>query len=227
MEKTKEEIEKLEVASKIADECFIHVCNNIKTGMTEIEIAKMMDEYMLINGAEALAFDTIVGSGINSAQIHSTPTDKKLEKGDVVLLDFGCVYKGYCSDISRTIFINKISDEQRRIYEIVLEAHTRVARQTKDGMFCNEVDRIARDYIKEFGYDFAHALGHGVGTVVHDEPVISLKNDKDRVTNNMVFTIEPGIYLENKFGIRIEDTVILENDKVKSLNSASKDIIIV
>lgn len=227
MKKTQDEIKKIEVASKIADDCFEYICNNIKTGMTEIEVAKMIDDYMLEHGAEALSFDTIVGSGVNSAQIHSTPTEKKIEKGDIILLDFGCIYQGYCSDISRTIFMEEVSDEQKEIYEIVLESQLKAIEQIKEGMLCKEVDAISRDVIKRAGYDFAHALGHGVGTEVHESPVISPKNDKDKIENDIVFTIEPGIYLENKFGVRIEDTVVLENGKVRTLNKVTKDIIIV
>lgn len=227
MKKTEEEIKKLEIASKIADECFNYICNNIKVGMTEIEVAQMMDTFMLENGAEGLSFETIVGSGINSAQIHSTPTDKKIESGDVVLLDFGCKYQGYCSDISRTIFIENITDKQKQIYDLVLEAQLFATEKISEGMVACQADALARDVIKNKDYDFAHALGHGVGTEVHESPVISPKNDKDILENNMVFTIEPGIYLENEFGIRIEDTVVLENGKVRSLNKVTKDIIII
>lgn len=227
MKKTEEEIKKLEMASKIADDCFEYVCNNIKVGMTEIEVAQMMDTFMFENGAESLSFETIVGSGINSAQIHSTPTDKKIESGDIVLLDFGCKYQGYCSDISRTIFMERITEEYKKIYDIVLEAQLVATEKIVAGMLSCEADALSRDVIKNKGYDFAHALGHGVGKEVHESPVISPKNDRDIIENNMVFTIEPGIYLENKFGVRIEDTVVLENGKVRSLNKVTKDIIII
>ena len=227
MKKTEEEIKKLEIASKIADNCFEYICKIMRVGKTEIEVATLMDEYMLNNGAEALSFETIVGSGANSAQIHSTPTDKKIESGDVILLDFGCKYQGYCSDISRTIFIGGITEEQKQIYDLVLDAQLVATEKISEGMLCNEADALARDVIKNKGYDFAHALGHGVGTEVHESPVISPKNDKDKIEENMVFTIEPGIYLENKFGVRIEDTVIFENGKVRALNEVTKDIIII
>lgn len=227
MKKTEEEIKKLEIASKIADDCFEYICEKIKIGMSEKEVATLMDEYMLANGAESLSFDTIVGSGVNSAQIHSTPTDKKIENGDIVLLDFGCKYQGYCSDISRTIFIGDITDEQKEIYNIVLNSQVIAVERITSGILCSEADKISRDIIKNKGYDFAHALGHGVGKEVHESPVISYKNEEDILENNMVFTIEPGIYIENKFGIRIEDTVVLENGKVRVLNKVTKDIIII
>lgn len=227
MKKTEEEIKKISIASKIADDCFEYICNEIKVGMTEIEVAKLMDDFMLSHGAEKLSFETIVGSGVNSAQIHSTPTDKKIESGDIVLLDFGCVYEGYCSDISRTIFIEKIIDEYKKIYDIVLKSQLKAIENITKDMLCSDADAISRDIIKQEGYDFAHALGHGVGKEVHEKPVISPKNDKDKIENDMVFTIEPGIYIENKFGVRIEDTVVLKNGKVSVLNNAMKDIIII
>ena len=222
---TNDEILKLKKASELGDRCFEYICTQIKVGMTEIEIAKLMDDFMMNNGASGLAFDTIVGSGVNSAQIHSVPTDRKIEFGDIILLDFGCILDGYCSDTSRTIFVGTVKDEYRRIYDIVLEAQLKAIREIKPGMTCREVDAISRNYIKNFGYDFNHALGHAVSTVVHAEPVISPKRE-DIIDNEMVFTIEPGIYLENQFGVRIEDTVLLENGIVKPLSKAVKDIVI-
>lgn len=226
MIKTEEEINKLKGASKLADECFEFICNKIKIGMTEKEIAKQMDDFMLKGGATALSFETIVGSGENSSQIHSTPTDRKIEYGDIILLDFGCVVDGYCSDISRTIFIGEVKDEYREIYQIVLEAQQKGIEKITNEMTAKEADFVCREVINNKGYDFAHALGHGVGTEVHEEPVISPKRE-DVLENNMVFTIEPGIYLENKFGVRIEDTVLLKDGKVEPLNLVSKDFVII
>ncbi len=223
---TKLEIEKLRKASALGDKCFEFICKEIKIGMTEIEIAKLMDEFMLSNGASGMSFDTIVGSGINSAQIHSTPTDRKIEYGDIILLDFGCVLDGYCSDTSRTIFVGEIKEEYKKIYDIVLTAQLKALNEIKAGMTCKEIDAISRDYIKSFGYDFKHALGHCVGKEVHEEPIISPKRE-ETIENNMVFTIEPGIYLENQFGVRIEDTVLLENGKVEPLSKAGKEIVII
>ncbi|MBQ9267390.1 MAG: aminopeptidase P family protein [Clostridia bacterium] len=222
---TKEEIEKLRKASALGDKCFDYICKQIKIGMTEIEIAKLMDTFFVENGASGLSFDTIVGSGPNSAQIHSTPTERKIEFGDIILLDFGCVLDGYCSDTSRTIFVGEVKEEYRKIYEIVLSSQIKAIEEIRPGMTCKEVDAISRDYIKSFGYDFNHALGHGVGKVVHEEPVISPKRE-DIIDNEMVFTIEPGIYLENAFGVRIEDTVLLRDGKVEPLSRASKEITI-
>lgn len=226
MIKTEEEINKLKKASKLADECFEFICNKIKIGMTEKEIANYMDDYMLTNGATALSFETIVGSGENSSQIHSTPTDRKIQYGDIILLDFGCVVDGFCSDISRTIFIGEVKEEYKEIYQIVLNSQQRGIEKITEGMTAKEADFVCREVIKNSGYDFAHAVGHGVGTEVHEEPVISPKRE-DILENNMVFTIEPGIYLENKFGVRIEDTVLLKDGKIEPLNLVSKELIVI
>lgn len=223
--KTEEEIEKLKKASQVADACFNFICHRIKIGMTEKEIAKCMDDYMLSNGATALSFETIVGSGVNSSQIHSTPTDRKIEYGDIILLDFGCIVDGYCSDISRTVFVGEVKDEYKEIYQIVLEAQKKGIKKITNGMTAREADLVCRDVITAKGYDFAHAVGHGVGAEVHEEPVLSPKKE-DILQNYMVFTIEPGIYLEGKFGIRIEDTVLLKDGKVEPLNLVTKEIVI-
>jgi Xaa-Pro aminopeptidase len=198
-----------------------------KFGMTEIQIAKLMDNYMLSNGATALAFDTIVGSGKNSSLIHSKPGKRRIKSGDIVQLDFGCVVDGYCSDTSRVLFIDYVMPEYKRIYDIVLNSQKKCMHEIKEGMKLSAVDELSRSYIKKYGYNFNHALGHGVGKVVHDEPVISPKNTKDKMKENLVFTIEPGIYLENKFCIRIEYTVVFKEGKVIPLNHTSKKITII
>ncbi len=223
---TKEEIEKLRKAAELGDECFSYICTEIKVGMTEIEIAEKMNKFMLGHGASGLSFDTIVGSGVNSAQIHSTPTSREIEFGDIILLDFGLVLDGYCSDTSRTIFVGEVNDKYKKIYEIVLQAQEKAIREITSGMTCKMADATARDYIKEKGYDFNHALGHGVGREVHENPIISPKHE-DILENGMVFSIEPGIYLENQFGVRIEDTVVLQNDKVETLSKSPKDFVVV
>ncbi len=225
--KTKDEIEKLKRSSKLADDCFKFICKKIQIGMTEKQVAKMMDNYMLSNGATALAFETIVGSGKKSSQIHSKPGTRKIQDKDIIQLDFGCVVDGYCSDTSRVLFINEVLPEYKKIYNIVLKAQEKGIKETRLGMKASEIDAISRDYIKKFGFDFKHAVGHGVGKEVHEVPVISPKNTKDKIKNNVVFTIEPGIYIKYRFGIRIEDTVIMEKGKVIPLNHTSKKITII
>ena len=227
MVKSKEEIEKLKKASSLADECFKYICKEIKIGMTEKNIAKLMDDYMLSNGATRLSFETIVGLGENSSQIHSTPTDRKILFGDIILLDFGCVVDEYCSDISRTIFVGEIKEEYKKIYDIVLKAQMMGIDKITSGITAKDADLICRNVIIEEGYDFKHAVGHGVGKEVHEEPVISPKRADVILQDDMVFTIEPGIYIDEKFGVRIEDTVHLNNGKVEPLNKVSKEIIII
>lgn len=158
--------------------------------MTEKEIAKYILEFFEKNGAEGLAFDTIVGSGVNSAQIHSTPTDRKILENDIILFDMGCVYNGYCGDMSRTIFIGKPTKKQEDIYDLVYKTYLNAIKNIKIGDLTDIADGYGRKMIIEKGYDYAHALGHGVGIKVHEEPLLSPKR-KDRLEENMVFSIEP------------------------------------
>lgn len=226
MVKTKEEIEKLRKASELNDKGFEFICKNIRPGMTEKEIASKLDNFMFDNGATGLAFETIVGSGVNSAQIHSTPTDRKIEENDIILFDFGYVVDGYCSDMSRTVFVGSITDKQREIYELVLKTQLNAIEKIKVGMTAKEADLYGRQFILDTGLDYAHSLGHGIGKVVHEELIISPKRDTV-LEENMVFTIEPGVYLENEFGIRIEDVVLLTETGLETLSNATKEMIII
>ena len=226
MIKTKEEIENLRHASEVTDKGFVYICQNIKPGMTEKEIAQKLDDYMFSLGATGLAFDTIVGSGENSAQIHSTPSDRVIQENDIILLDFGYVIDGYCSDMSRTVFVGSATEKQKEYYELVLKTQLNAINNIKVGMTAKEADLLGRQFILDKGLDYAHALGHGIGTEVHEELVLSPKRDTI-LEKDMVFTIEPGIYLENEFGIRIEDVVFLTEEGVVPLANAPKDIIII
>ncbi len=226
MIKTKEEIEKLKYASSLTDKGFEYICKNIKPGMTEIQIAKMLDEYMFSLGASGVAFDTIVGSGVNSSQIHSIPTERKIQEEDIILMDFGYIVNGYCSDMSRTIFVGKITDKQKEMYDLVYKTQMNAIENIKVGMTAKEADLLGRKFILDKGLDYNHALGHGIGQVVHEELVLSPKRDTI-LEKNMVFTIEPGIYLENEFGIRIEDVVLLKDDGVETLSNATKKVVVI
>lgn len=223
--KTKEEIEKLRKAATLGDKCFEYICEFIKVGMTEIEIAEAIDNFFLTHGASGLSFETIVGAGKNSAHIHAVPTENKIKEKDIILLDFGCVLDGYCSDTSRTIFVGGISEKEEMIYKLVKDAHENAAKNIKIGTLANVADEYGRKNIKLAGFDYAHSLGHGVGTEVHEAPTISYKNEVV-LEENMVFTIEPGIYLEDEFGVRIEDTGVLTASGFESFSSSSKDIIV-
>ena len=222
-----EEIEKLKASSKLADDCYYYICDNIKVGMTEVEVAKLIDDYFMSHGASGVSFETIVGSGPNSALIHSVPSDRTIEFGDIVQLDFGCILDGYCSDCSRVLFMGKVDEEYKKIYDIVYEAQKFGVENAKAGMKACEVDSLCRNIVKLSGYDFNHSVGHSVGKEVHSGLVISYKNNNDIIEDGMVITIEPGIYLEGKFGIRIEDTCLVEDGKLVPLNKTSKEIVII
>ncbi len=223
--KTEEEIEKLRKAAMLGDKCFEHICNFIKPGMTEKMIAQEMNDFFMKNGASRLSFDTIVGAGKNSAFIHSTPTDNIVQNQDIILLDFGCVLDGYCSDTSRTIFVGGITEKQKEIYELVNFAHDNAVKMIRINDTLQIADSYGRKNIQDAGFDYAHALGHGVGTEVHEEPVLSPKRE-GALQEKMVFTIEPGIYLENEFGVRIEDTGVLTKEGIKLFSNASRKIIV-
>ena len=223
--KTKEEIQKLRKAAILGDSCFEYICTIIKPGMTEIEIARKIDEFFMKNGATGVSFDTIVSAGVNSAQIHSTPTEYSIKEQDIILFDFGCILDGYCSDMSRTIFVGDITEKQREIYNLVLAAHANATKKVKIDDIAKIVDAYGRKNIQDAGYDYAHALGHGVGIEVHEAPLISYRSE-DILKENMVFTIEPGIYLENEFGVRIEDTGVLTPNGIELFSKSNRDIIV-
>ncbi len=226
MIKTKEEIEKIKKVCELTDKGFKFICQNIKPGMTEIEIAKKLDDYMFSLGASGLAFDTIVGSGINSSLIHSTPSDRKIEKQDIIQFDIGYVFDGYCSDMSRMVFVGGITEKQKDIYNLVLKTQMNAINNIRIGMLANEADFLGRKFILDEGLDYNHSLGHGIGKEVHEELIISPKRET-LLEENMVFTIEPGVYLENEFGIRLEDTVLLTQNGIVTLTNSTKEIIII
>lgn len=226
MVKTKEQIEKLRKASEMTDKGFSFICKNIRPGMTEREIAQRLNEYMFSLGATGLAFDTIVGSGVNSSQIHSVPTDRKIKEQDIILFDIGYVFDGYCSDMSRTIFVGGITEKQKMIYDLVLRTQMNAIEKIRVGMKANEADMLGRKFILDAGFDYAHALGHGIGRVVHEDLVISPKRE-DILEKNAVFTLEPGVYIENEFGVRIEDVVLLGENGLTTLSNTTKEIVII
>ena len=224
--KSSEEIELLREAEHIGDLAFEDILNILKPGMTELEVAAEIEYSMKRHGAEGLSFDTIAASGVNSSMPHAIPSEKKLEMGDFLTMDFGCKYKGYCSDMTRTVCIGKASDEQKKVYNIVLSAQLKVLDELKSGMLCKEVDAIARDYIKVQGYGqyFGHGLGHGVGLFIHESPAFNTR-DISIVRPGMIETDEPGIYLPGKFGVRIEDMILITENGCESLAKSPKELI--
>ncbi|WP_343210052.1 Xaa-Pro peptidase family protein [Anaerolentibacter hominis] len=221
MVKTEEELECIRRAEAIGDMAFEQIVSYIKPGMTELEVAARLEYIMKTEGAEALSFDSIVASGLNSAMPHAKPGRKKIEKGDFVTMDFGCKYRGYCSDMTRTIVVGKASERQKEIYELVLKAQEEALAFIHAGVTGKEVDDVARKVITEAGYGdcFGHGLGHGVGLEIHELPNLS-KSGLTVLKPGMIETVEPGIYIKGFGGVRIEDLVaVMENGCINFTNS--------
>lgn len=226
MIKDEEEIEKIRKACNITDNCFNYLTQYIKVGKTEKEIALEIERYFKLNGADGIAFEPIVASGKNSSKPHAVPTDRKIDLGDVITLDFGCKYKGYCSDMTRTIFVGYVPEEVKKVYDLVLKNQLQTTKELKEGSNIKVISKMVENDFKLNGYDFIHALGHGVGLEVHESPVISSRND-NTLKEKMVITNEPGIYIPGKFGVRIEDTILIGKEGSENLTKSSKDYIIV
>ena len=226
MIKDEKELEYIKKAASIGDLAYKHILEFVRPSMTEKEIAFEIENCMKKNGAEKLSFDTIVASGINSSLPHAIPTDKKIEEGDFVTLDFGCIYKGYCSDMTRTFVFGKANQKQKEIYNIVLQAQLKALDEVKSGCVGREIDKIARDFITQKGYgqNFGHGLGHCVGLYIHEDPRFSI-GDETVFQENMVVTVEPGIYIPGFGGVRIEDLVCVTKDGVNNFVSSPKQLI--
>lgn len=224
--KTGEEIARLARAEAIGDEAFSHILGVLKTGMTELQVAAELEYYMKTHGAEDISFETIVASGTNSAMPHAMPSNKKIERGDFVTMDFGCRCDGYCSDMTRTVVMGKASDKQREIYRIVLEAQRAGLEACRAGVRGCDVDKAARDVITEAGYGpyFGHSLGHSVGLYIHEDPGLSAFC-QTVLEPGMIETVEPGIYLPGFGGVRIEDMVAVTEGKCRNLTSSPKELI--
>lgn len=226
--KTEDEIEIIQEAVNIAEKGFDYILGFVKPGITEIEVANELDFYMRKLGATEVSFDTIVASGIRSAMPHGVASDKIIENGDMVTIDFGCYYKGYVSDMTRTFAVGDPGEELKEIYEIVYEANKKVADVAKPGMTGAELDAVARDYITSNGYGeaFGHTTGHGIGLEIHEGPAISFRNEEELVENNVI-TNEPGIYIPGLGGVRIEDDLVITKDGNYNLMSSPKELIII
>lgn len=227
MVKDNVELTKLAKAEAIGDAAFSYILDRIKPGITEAEIALELEFFMKRQGASRLSFDTIVASGSNSSMPHAQVTDRRVEKGDFVTMDFGCVYQGYCSDMTRTVAVGAPTEEMKKVYQIVLDANLRALDSIREGIRCSEIDAVARDYIRACGYGayFGHGLGHGVGLDIHEEPRFSPKCGVI-TRENMVITDEPGIYLPGRFGVRIEDLVVVKKEGYETLSRSDKKLII-
>jgi len=229
--KDEEEISLIKKAASLTDEVFNKVLKEIKEGMKEKDLALFIEGEFKKNGD--IAFPVIVASGENSALPHAKPSEKEIKFGEAIVIDIGLKYNGYCADLTRTVFLGKISDEFKKVYQIVYDAQKKaidflsfsISKEKK--IKAKAVDLCARNYIKEKGYGefFGHSLGHGVGLEVHEKPWVSFLS-KDRLKPNMVFTVEPGIYLPKKGGVRIEDLVLLKEKEVILLSESEKNLIV-
>lgn len=217
-------------ACEIAEDAFNALLPEIKEGMTETEVAALLEYNMRKRGAQGLSFETIVAFGNSASVPHHETGDRKLVFGDEILIDFGCKVNGYCSDITRTFLFGDDGkhDEFKKAYKAVLTAHELVKGRVVSGMTCGEADAVAREYLTEQGYGhlFTHSLGHGIGLNVHEFPYVR-RNGEETLTDGMVFSNEPGVYLEGEYGIRIEDTVTLKDGKVQSfMSKTDKNLLI-
>lgn len=213
-------------AIEIADQAFQRILSFIRPGVTECEVAVELEYQMRQLGSEKPAFDTIVASGVRGSLPHGEPSSRKIELGDFVTLDFGAVYEGYHSDMTRTVCVGKASEQQKQLYHIVLTAQLAGVAAVRPGKACNEVDAVARRVITEAGYGefFGHGLGHSVGLAIHEEPRFS-PTCETVLVENMVLSVEPGIYLPRFGGVRIEDLVVVSGSGCKVLTASSKELI--
>ena len=228
MPKSKEDLKQKETAIRkaclITDRAFLHVLGIVRVGMAEKDLAKEIDKFIKKNGA-SLSFPTIVASGGHSFFIHHKPCRRKIKEGEPVLLDFGARFKGYCADLSRTIFIGKAPSSFKKIYKIVLWSQEKAIRKVKRSSIAGEIDKTARMNIVKagFGGKFTHSTGHGLGKLVHEKPSIS-PGSKDKLEVGDIITVEPGVYIRGKGGVRIEDDVLIKGNGMEILTKSSKKL---
>lgn len=225
--KDEEEIKELIAAQRIAERALDTILGEIRPGVTEKEIAARLQYLMLRHGAEKMSFDPIVASGTNGSMPHAVPTEKKIGAGEFVTMDFGCIYHGYCSDMTRTVCVGEPTEEMRRVYDTVLQAQLAGIAAAKAGVTGKEIDGAARQIIEDAGYGacFGHSFGHGVGVEIHESPNASPGNEKP-MPCGAVISAEPGIYLPGKFGVRIEDVLILRENGCEDITKAGKGLLI-
>ena len=225
--KDDDEIKSMIAAQRIAEKALEQLLTEIREGQTEKEISARLQYLMYLNGAERMSFDPIVASGPNSSMPHAVPTDRKIQAGDFLTLDFGCIYQGYCSDMTRTVAIGYATDEMKKVYETVLQAQLKGISLARTGVIGKEVHNAASDVIDAAGYAgyFGHGFGHSLGLEIHENPNFNRRNDKP-MPDRAVVSAEPGIYLPGKFGVRIEDVVVLKENGCDDITLAPKELLI-
>lgn len=226
--KDADEIRRMRAAQAITDAGFEHIVSYLRPGMTERDVQMELDWFMMRNGAEGLAFPTIIACGENSASPHAIASDKRLEAGQCVVMDFGARCKGYCSDMTRTVFLGEPEGEMLRAWETLLEANERVEAMLRPGVTGKEAHELALAVLAEGGFEgrMGHGLGHGVGIEVHEEPVLSPRNPAPLVPGNVV-TVEPGIYIPGSFGMRLEDFGVVTEQGFDVLTSSTHELVVV
>lgn len=223
--KDEEEIGKIAFAESIGDKAFSHILGFLKPGVSERDIALEIEFFMRQNGAEALSFDTIAATGAHGAMPHAEPDGRKIQNGDFVVLDFGCVYEGYSSDMTRTVCVGRATEEMKRIYNTVLKAQLTSLDMIKEGAIACDIHANAQRITDErYPGRFGHALGHGVGLDIHESPNLSPRNTKPLQNGNVV-TVEPGIYVDGFCGVRIEDLVVVDGNGCRNLTASCKELI--
>ena len=227
MIKSQDEIQIIKEACEIADKAFEHITKFIRPGVTERQVALELEFYMRKLGADSVSFDTIVASGERSALPHGVASSKVIQSGDLVTLDYGAYYKGYVSDITRTVAVGEPSEKLREIYNVVLQAQLAGVSKIKAGITGRQADEITRSLIRDAGYGdyFGHSTGHGIGLEVHEGPGLSSKSDIF-LQPGMVVTVEPGIYISNLGGVRIEDDVVITEDGCEIITHSPKELLI-
>ncbi|MGM0123678.1 xaa-Pro dipeptidase [Enterococcus sp. AZ194] len=225
--KDEEEIALVKKACQIADAGFAYILKTIKPGMTEIEVANLLDFHMRSLGASEVSFETIVASGYRSAMPHGVASEKVIQQGEMITLDFGCYYQGYVSDMTRTFAIGDPGEKMKEIHQIVLDAQLKVIEAAQPGVTGVQLDAVARDYITKMGYGeaFGHSTGHGIGLEIHEGPNVSFRAEEAFVPGNII-TDEPGIYLAGLGGVRIEDDLLITTSGNEILTSSPKELII-
>lgn len=226
--KDAQEQARLHAAQAITDDAFAYLIDFIRPGMTEREVRLELEDYMLSHGAQDLAFPSIVAAGANGASPHAIPGDTVLEAGQCVVMDFGCKVLGYCSDMTRTVFLGEPSEEARCAYEVLREANEQVEAMLAPGVTGREAHLLAERVLEEggFGGKMGHSLGHGVGLEVHEKPMLSRRNDQPLLPGNVV-TVEPGIYLPGRFGMRLEDFGVITEEGFEVFTATSHDLVII